>query len=399
MSALGRRRLLGAAVAAGSAGLASFWLACRPSEPAPHRAERLPLSVAMSPGEAAGFERALEPRGFVFPEDHGPHPGFRTEWWYVTGNLSSLEPTPGREFGYQITIFRSALEPPGREPTGASSDWRTDTLYMGHLALTDVEADTFHAFERFSRRAAGLAGARAEPFRVWIEDWSLAAAPGSGDDIFPLDIAAADGEVALDLALAPEKPLVLQGESGLSRKGAREGNASYYYSFTRLATSGTVRLGEHRWRVEGSSWLDREWSTSALEPGIVGWDWFALQLSDGRDLMVYRLRREDGGTDPHSAGAVVGADGSYETLGASDFTLQETDRWQSPETGVVYPAGWQLTSRAAAVELEIEPRVAAQEHAGSVLYWEGAVAVEGTSAGVAIDGRGYVELTGYDPSE
>ncbi|MDX1644126.1 MAG: lipocalin-like domain-containing protein [Thermoanaerobaculia bacterium] len=373
--------------------------ACRPPTETERRPERLPLSVAMSPGEMEGFARADEPRRFVFPDDHGPHPAFRTEWWYVTGNLTAVAPSAGssagRDFGYQLTVFRSALEPPGDEPRQEASDWRTDALYMGHLALTDIEAEEFLAFERFSRGAAGLAGAQAKPFRVWIEDWSLLEAAAPDDGIFPLLLVAADGEVGLELELVPEKPLVLQGDGGLSRKGASPGNASYYYSFTRLGTTGTVRVGERRWRVEGTSWLDREWSTSALEPGVVGWDWFALQLSDGRDLMVYRLRRDDGGTDPHSAGVLVEPDGDYEVVGASEFTLRETARWESPQSGAVYPAGWRLAIPAAEVDLVVEPRLAAQEHTGSVLYWEGAVTVDGTSAGVEVDGRGYVELTGY----
>ncbi len=372
--------------------------ACRPTGSTAERPQRLHLSVAMNPGETAGFERADEPRRLVFPEDHGPHSAFRTEWWYVTGNLTATEPSAGRDFGYQLTIFRSALDPPEDEPRQNGSDWRTDTLYMGHLALTDVAAETFRAFERFSRQAVGLAGAQAMPFRVWIEDWSLAAA-APDDDIVPLLLVAADGEVGLQLELVPEKPLVLQGDQGLSRKGASPGNASYYYSFTRLGTTGTVRVGERRWSVEGTSWLDREWSTSALEPGIAGWDWFALQLSDGRDLMVYRLRRDDGGTDRHSAGVVVEPDGDYDILDASEFTLRETAHWKSPQSGAVYPAGWRLTIPAVEVDLAVEPRLAAQEHTGSVLYWEGSVTVEGTSAGLEIDGRGYAELTGYGGEE
>lgn len=385
-----RPLLVALGIGAIAAGLA--WLGSRPSAPPPPSPQRLSLAAAMRSGETTGFERAVAPRPFSFPRDHGPHPGFRTEWWYVTGHLRTAR--GGRQFGYQLTIFRSALAPSDTGEPG-SSDWRADTLYMGHLALTDVARERFASFERFARGAAGLAGAHAHPFRVWIEDWSLEQGPGTGDDIFPLDLVAADGEIALDLGLRPLKPVVLQGEAGLSRKGARPGNASYYYSFTRLATTGTVRVGERQWSVEGTSWLDREWSTSALEPGVVGWDWFALQLDDGRELMLYYLRRRSGEADPHSAGVMVAADGSYARLAAHQFEVEELDRWRSPETGVVYPSGWRLSSQTAGVDLRVEPLVASQEHTDSVLYWEGAVAVEGTSGGARAGGSGYVELTGY----
>jgi predicted secreted hydrolase len=265
---------------------------------------------------------------------------------------------------------------------------------MAHLALTDVADRRFHAFERFSRGALGLAGARGAPLRVWLEDWSVEAA---AENLFPLALRAAENGVSIELTLEAGKPAVLQGDAGLSRKGATPGNASYYYSLTRLPTRGRVEVDGRRVTVVGTSWLDREWSTSALEAGVVGWDWFALQLSDGRDLMYYRLRRAGGGTDPASGGTLVEADGSYRGLRADEVLLEERRTWRSPETGVVYPSGWRLTSATAGVELAVEPLVDSQEHTGSVLYWEGAVGVSGTSAGGAVDGVGYVELTGYPP--
>jgi len=336
-------------------------------------------------GTAEGFARATAPRRFAFPEDHGSHPDFRTEWWYLTGNVATAS---GRRFGYQFTLFRNALaaEVPTRE-----SGWATRQIFMAHLAITDEERQSFHFFERFARGAMGLAGVELEPFRAWLEDWQLTSRSSSP----PFRLQARAGDIAVDLDLDPVKPLVLQGEAGLSRKGREPGNASYYYAFTRLATSGRIRLGEVELEVSGSSWLDREWSTSALEAGQSGWDWFALQLDDGTDLMVYQMRRDDGTADPMSSGSHIDADGERSPLLWSDFQLEVLDGWISPETGVQYPSGWRLRLPAQELELTIEPVLRDQELRLSVLYWEGAVRVEGEREGAPISGRGYVELTGY----
>jgi len=344
----------------------------------------LELSHLLS-GETEGFARATEPREFVFPEDHGSHSDFRTEWWYLTGNLTT---SSGRRFGYQFTLFRNAL---AAEQTPRRSRWATRQVYMGHLALTDVDDNRFFAFERFARGAAGLAGVELDPFRAWLEDWEL----GSDDSSPAFRLKASAGEIALDLELATTKPVVLQGEAGLSRKGSEPGNASYYYAFTRLATSGQIRLEGRELEVRGNSWLDREWSTSALEPNQSGWDWFALQLDDGTDLMVYQMRRDDGRPDPVSSGSRIGADGTRFALSWSDFQLEVLDWWTSPETGVRYPSGWRLRLPGDQLDLQIEPLMRDQELNLSVLYWEGAVRVEGTRGSSPISGRGYVELTGY----
>lgn len=360
--------------------------------------ERVSLVETMSPGEAASFARAIEPRTFQFPTDHGPHPAFQTEWWYFTGNLRRVDPAGADSsderdrFGFQLTFFRSSLSPPEDEAAAPSpSDWRTSQIFMAHFALSDEAGERFEPFERFARGAAGLAGAETAPFRVWLENWS---AQSQGDETFPLRLLASEGQVGIDLVVAPGKPPVLQGEQGLSRKGESPGSASYYYSLTRLPTSGTVRIGESSWRVEGVTWMDREWSTSSLEPGQTGWDWFALQLSDGSDLMLYQLRR-DGRTDQRSAGSVVADDGSYRTLRVEDSTIRELDTWTSPLTGTVYPAKWRLVDEAVGFDLTVEPIFSNQEHAGSVIYWEGAVDVRGKTASGEVTGSGYVELAGY----
>lgn len=334
-----------------------------------------------------GFALATAPRAFQFPADHGPHPEFRSEWWYYTGNVATAA---GRRFAFQLTFFRFALTPTA--PARASA-WASNQIYMAHFAVTDVQAGHFHAAERFSRGALDLAGARAEPFRVWLGPWQASA----GEEHFPQRLSAADSGYAIQLELSEVKPVVLNGDAGLSQKSAAAGNASYYYSIPRIAVSGTLGTPDGAWQVQGSAWFDREWSTSALSADQVGWDWFALQLSDGRDLMIYRLRRAGGGADPHSAGTLVEADGSARALAAADFVLDELDYWRSPRGGVRYPARWRLRVPGARIDVEVVPVTPDQELDLAFRYWEGAARVTGTSAAEPVTGHGHVELTGYAP--
>jgi predicted secreted hydrolase len=410
------------------------------------RAQREPVratlstSAVLGAGDTSGFERALAPRAFRFPADHGPHPGFRNEWWYFTGNLEAPD---GRRFGYELTFFRSALV--AREPPRASN-WAARDAYMAHFAITDHAGGRFLARDRFARGAAGLAGAsapdasgRGAGWRVWLEDWAATSdaargrhgdtatrrsqwpmdpavtgdagltgateAPGGAASprprvavmaFWPIHLAAQDSGMRLDLTLGEGKAPVLEGEGGLSRKGPEPGNASYYYSLTRMPSAGWVEVGGRRFRVAGESWMDREWSTSALGRDEVGWDWFALQLSDGRELMLYRIRRRPGGISPFSAGTLVERDGSSRVLAAADARVDVLGSWASPRDGARYPAHWRVRVPGAGLDLEVRPIVADQELNLAVRYWEGAVDVRGVGAGGApLTGRGYVELTGY----
>jgi predicted secreted hydrolase len=336
----------------------------------------------------AGFARAEGPRPFDFPADYGPHPDFQTEWWYYTGNLQTAD---GRRFGYQLTFFRRALAPPA-ERQDRPSDWATDQVYMAHFALTDVTGNQHQAFERFSRGAAGLAGASSPPYRVWLEDWRVEQLE---DDPNRVRMRAAEGDVALDLRLIDRKGPVLHGERGYSQKGPNPGNASHYYSQTRLETSGTLQVGEESLRVRGWSWMDHEFSTSALAPGQVGWDWFALQLDDGSELMVFQIRQADGEIDPFSSGTLIDAYGATRHLTRDDFTVELEGTWRSPRSGASYPARWTVRVPAANLTLAVEPLVADQELNVSYAYWEGAVRVEGQHTGAIVTGQGYVEMTGY----
>ena len=366
-------------------GLGAYWLTASSGE----SDLRTSVSVADAMGsDTTGYRRATEVRPFTFPADHGPHPGYKTEWWYVTGTLTGPDAQP---YGYELTIFRLGLAPPdaGSVPT-ASGDWRTNQLYMAHFAVTNGADETFHAFERFQRGGAGLAGAQADPFRVWLDNWSMT---GSEDSPFPMQLQVQEEGIGIDLTLRPAKPRVLQGDRGLSQKGPGSGNASYYYSYTRLDTDGTLALNGDTLSVTGASWMDREWSTSALGPEQEGWDWFSLQLDDGRDLMYYQLRRTDGSPSEFSEGVIVDPDGETQRLDRSDVSIEVLDTWTSPDGAHTYPVEWRLRVPGEDIDLEIMSLIPNQELDVSVRYWEGAVRIEGSASG-----RGYVEMTGYGDS-
>ncbi len=375
------------------------WLAAPPTlrEAAPPPSSSSRLSELLSDAGREGYAQAIEGREFRFPADHGPHPEFRNEWWYLTGNLDS---DTGRRFGYELTIFRFALTPETGTAADARSAWRSNQVYIGHFALTDATRRRFHVAQRFSRGSLGLAGASAEPFRGWIDDWSIAGTRSGGAVTSgyrfgrPWRLQAGDGDIALSLTLTPQKAPVLNGVDGLSQKAAAPGNASYYYSITRLHTEGTVQSGDEAFRVSGLSWLDREWGSNALSKEQRGWDWFALQLSDGSDLMYYRLRRIDGGEDSHSAGMLTRDDGSTVPLSHADLDIEVLETWESPHGGD-YPVAWQVTVPQLELQLNIEPVMNAQELVTTVRYWEGAVDVTGRRGDEPVFGRGYVELTGY----
>lgn len=351
------------------------------------------IVTAAGPGtvsaDPAGFKRVEAPQEFHFPSDYGPHPDYQTEWWYYTGNLRSSN---GHAFGYQLTFFRRALLPPGQRIERAS-DWGTSQVYMAHFALTDVGAAQYSASELLSRGAAGLAGAQTDPYRVWLEDWSVEA---SGPGQYHL-VAKREG-ISVDLQLVDRKGPVLQGDQGYSRKGPEPGNASNYYSLTRLETQGTVESAGNRYAVSGLSWMDHEWSTSALSSGQVGWDWFSIQLGDSSELMLFQIRRSDGSIDPFSSGTYIAPDGTTTPLNRDDFTIIVEDRWRSPRSGAVYPARWRLQIPNQDLELHITPLLADQELNVSYSYWEGAVSIRGKHSSQEISGYGYVELTGYSRS-
>lgn len=355
------------------------------TRPRPARQPTLELDDSL-PTSLTDFERAYEPRDFRFPDDHGPHLGFQTEWWYYTGNLTTDD---GRRFGYQLTFFRRGLTP--GEPD-RPSDFAASQVYFAHFALTDVAGNEHTASERFSRGAAGLAGASGQPFTVWLEDWRAEALAPDGSAV---RLTARQAGLALELDLQAAKPIAAHGDAGLSPKSSVPGNASYYVSYTRMDTRGVVRVGGQAFSVTGQSWFDHEWSTSALGSGAIGWDWFSLQLDDGRELMYFQIRRDDGTLEPVSGGTLIAADGSTQHLRSDEVVVEVLSTWRSPATGGQYPARWRFTVPSQALTLDIEPLIPDQEMRVSFIYWEGAVRLSGQSGGVPLAGLGYVELTGY----
>jgi predicted secreted hydrolase len=375
----------------------------------PYGATHSDPRLQLGPGpDLSGFARATEARPFTLPLDHGPHFEFQTEWWYYTGNVTAAD---GRRFGFQLTFFRRGLAPgPPPEGPGLASN----QVYFAHFAITDVAVGRHTATERFSRGAAGLSGATGRPFAVWLEDWRADSLNSDGSAVRLNAHDAASG-LSLDLELKATKPLVAHGDSGLSPKSDESGNASYYIGYTRLSARGRIGIAEvggasparREVEVTGEAWFDHEWSTSALGRGAVGWDWFSLQLDDGRELMHFQLRRADGGIEPVSGGTLVERNGGTRRLTRADVRIEVLRRWTSPETIATYPSRWRMVIPTEGLDLMIEPWLESQEMRTSFVYWEGAVRVweaatpgsdsgsRGPGARPRVTGRGYVELTGY----
>jgi predicted secreted hydrolase len=336
--------------------------------------------------DSSDYRQAIEPWDWQFPRDFGAHPEFQTEWWYYTGNMQTAE---GRHFGYQFTIFRRAITPTA---VNSASEWRAGQVYMAHFAVSDVAGGKYYHAQRFSRGGAGLAGAVVDPrYHVWLEDWQIQA---QDDDAALTIINAKSDQFAVNLRLKQTKPPALQGDQGLSPKSSEPGNASYYYSLTRLLTDGAITVNGQTFTVSGATWKDHEFSTSALGKDAQGWDWFGLQLDDMRELMLGQIRLTSGGKEPAFGGLLVDADGNTRYLKSGDFTITPTATWKSPHTGAVYPAGWDITIKddTKPLRITLTPLLADQElHGrGGVDYWEGAVRISGDATGY-----GYAELTGY----
>ncbi|MEE4270327.1 MAG: lipocalin-like domain-containing protein [Thermoanaerobaculales bacterium] len=347
------------------------------------------LAIAAGAAAAAADERVVwreitGPPELSFPRDHGAHPDTRTEWWYVTGRVTAAD---GRRYGFQVTFFRQGLAAGDPEP-GAST-LRARQIAAAHLAVADIDAGEFHHAERLRRSGGGLAGWSTDDLDVWLEDWEM-----RRDAAGRIRIIAHDQKIGLELELDPEKPLVFQGDRGYSQKGPSPGNASAYLTWTRIAVSGQIVVDGLETEVTGAAWFDHEWGSSQLGDGVFGWDWFSLRLSDGRDLMVYQLRRDDGSSDPFSSGSVVATDGSSSHLLHHDFDIEPVRWWTSLDTGGRYPTGWRVSVPAHGIELVVTGLLPGAELDGrattGVVYWEGPVDAEGSQRG-----EGYVELTGY----
>lgn len=348
------------------------------------RVTATPIIVATT---QPGFMVADGSRLLTFPADFGAHPDFRTEWWYYTGNLQTSE---GRHFGFELTIFRVGLLPPTVELPN-DSNWSSREIYFAHFAISDIANNHFYAFQRYSRPGPGLAGAQADPFHVWLEDWTIS---GRTPDVYQLQ--ALQGEIGIDLTLKDEMGVVLHGENGYSRKGENATNASYYYSQPRLRAAGSVQIDDIQYTVNGLAWNDHEFSSSVLDENQIGWDWFSLQFEDGSALMLFQLRERGGGISESASGTFIAADGSSQPLQKDNFEIVVLDEWQSPHTQGVYPSSWEIRILEPDCLLEVQPWMIDQEiNFPPVTYWEGAVYFKGTCHGEPARGNGYVELTGY----
>ncbi len=382
--------------------VALFLAGCPTPTPTP-----TPTSTPTSTSTSTSTFRPADPaHAWSFPRDHFARPGYRNEWWYFTGTLASAE---GGRFGFQLTFFKVGLLP---ERPAFASAWASAGMVMAHLAVTDPGAGRHHFSEVLWRESPLLGGfgAAPGPLVAWAKApagtpgrWTLelvapqGAAPGAASEPTTWRLEARDDRqgLALSLALAPRRATVLQGPNGYSRKAAAPGFASEYYSQTRLTAGGRLQVGGAPVEVEGEGWMDREVGSSLLAPGQVGWDWFALRLDDGRDLVLYLLRRADGSVD-WSSGALIGPGGAVRALAPGDWTLRALRRWRSPETGADYPVAWRLEVPSADLDLTLSPDLEGAENRSALVhglyYWEGPVTL--STAGRRI-GEGYVELTGY----
>jgi Predicted secreted hydrolase len=373
------------AIAAGIG--ATVWL-ITPERPQKARAG---LSITELLGtENEEFTGAQKPWRITFPNDHGVHPDTQMESWYFTGNVATKQ---GRWFGFQLTFFRFALEPPHDGPARASA-WAAREVYRGHFALTDVAYERFHAYERFSRAALDLSGANTSPVRIWLEDWSVEVAQHDEEDpIFRLRAAADDVHIVLNLR--SEKAVILPGDGEASRNSTSAAGSFHSYMLTRMRAQGSVRVKGRTFDVQGLAWLDRAWGQVPLPEGQVVWDRFLLQLDDGREIVGLRLRRRDGSGALIDTGVLVERNGVVHRLGRGELAIEVLDDWESPKDATRYPARWRFRIPSQALELDITPHVADQEMDFSLRYWGGTVRITGRADGGAVRGNGYVELTGY----
>ena len=340
--------------------------------------------AATAPAREPDWALSLPGWQYEFPRDHFSHPDFKTEWWYFTGNLTAAD---GRELGFQLTFFRQGV----RRGDEADTRFAVDDIKLAHFAVTDITGRKFRFAQKVSRGSFGEAGFSDGDRIAWIDDWALHL---TGPGRFRLE--AKDADFALVLDLTAEKEPVFHGEDGVSRKAEGEGRASHYYSFTRLAAEGTVTLGGRETAVEGWSWFDQEWATNQLTENQTGWDWLSLQFEDNTELMLFQIRLKDGGRDPFSHGTWIDADGNTIPIKDGDFELVPGRVWRSKDTGGDYPVEWKLRIPKLDLELEVTAAMDEQELVlQPIAYWEGSVRGRGMRDGQAVQGRGYLEMTGY----
>lgn len=350
-----------------------IWIQCIPEK-------SLASGPPYSPAKA-GYQ-------YQFPYDHGAHPDFQTEWWYYTGHLNTEK---GEEYGFELTFFRfgndqkSAFKNPSR--------WAVKDIYMAHFAISSIKNKTFNYYEKISREALGKAGAEKGQLKVWIDNWSVEEVDGTHI------LKASHPKWEIDLKLHPSKPPVIHGRNGISQKGRLPGEASHYYSLTRLQVLGTLRKDQNTVKVKGMAWMDHEFSTHSLPKELAGWDWFSIQLDNQWELMLYQLRQKDGSLSPFSSGTLVDPRGRAIPLKPQDFEIKVLDHWESKESKGIYPILWRILIPDKKIDLTLTPAFSDQElltsESTQVTYWEGVVSIHGKWNGFPVTGKGYTEMTGY----
>jgi len=349
-----------------------------------------------------GFAVPQPGRRFVFPRDHGSHPEFSVEWWYITGHLFT---TNQEQFGFQATFFRRSLASEGGSAGSSNALFGTDQIYLAHMALVNIGSGMFRHQERLNR-SGWDANSSQITLDVFNGNWSLRFAPANSNtisrDLMELRYTLG-GDISVRLDLTPKKSLVVFGTNGVSRKAAEPTASSHYLTFPRLSISGNLIQNGKAKAVSGEAWMDHEMSSSQLGAGQVGWDWLSLQLFDGREIMAYRMRRADGSTDPYSTVAWVDTNGLVSHIGPDQFKWVAMEHWRSPKTSAEYPSKVQLEAVnpvSGRTEIfVIQPLVADQEltgKVGGVAYWEGACSILDQTG--KLIGRAYMELTGYNNS-
>jgi len=339
------------------------------------------MILLLGAASADEFREISPAYSLKFPNDFYYKEGYRVQWWYFTGHLFDRE---GREFGYELTFFVA-----GVQTRAYKSNFGVDNIYISHFALTDVAGKRYYFSEKADSGAYGFAGAAANDLKVWVADNK---AEGTTERIH---ITAIDKDRTLKLELTPAKRVVLNGQKGFSRKSEDSpAIASWYFSYTDLNTEGSIKIGEKTYSVRGKSWFDREISSGRMGKGEKGWDWFAIQLDDGREVMLYIMRKADGTADKFSSGTFVYRDGRYKHLNIEDFSITESRHHKSASTGALYPSQWEIKIPGEGLALKVTPLLEDQEFVATAstgnYYWEGTCRVEGSAAG-----RAYVELTGY----
>lgn len=366
-------------------GLLASLSGCNRESPS-SQAPSLSLSRTLAIGDAEGFSKAQTGTALNFPADHRAHPDYRIEWWYFTGHLTAQDQGRSRHIGYQLALFRFAL----RADSDPGDGWDSPQVYMAHAALSLPEQQAFLFSERLSRPAAGLAGSEAQHWQVWVEDHSARSLSTAG--FFPLRLRAADQAFELDLTLAAGRGPLLHGDAGYSQKSDAPGSASYYVSYSRLPTSGRVRIDDRWLEVTGESWMDQEWGSALLGDQQTGWDWLSLQLDNGYDLMIFRIRDQQQGSVT-VRGSLIDPDGTVNSFVDDGASMQPTGNWRSPHSGAVYNTAWSISVPQFDLLLQIKALQPDQELRTQVVYWEGMIEASGQHRGAPVEGRGYLEMT------